>query len=427
MKPCKLVCVPTTKYLEYGAYKIPYTENVCGPEKACTAANTACSAKLLGLMKAAIAAEAALKKAAADKAKKKGDHAAAKAASEAAKKELAVALSALKASQALVDAATAKAASAKLQAANDKKTYNDKNEEMRKALVRFETTKKEHLHAQAEYKGKTSAEAKAYKAYTDAVAKHCDAEAVHANLVASIGQKVPKSTCEKGEVNVQKPAGLPCNITPCQPVCTPKTVTLNFGKYSIPYQENVCVDDKTCLSKNAACHKLLFGIMKQAADAEVSLKAAAKAKAAKKGDHAAAAAASAAAKAEAAAAKKSMDAAREELNKSEAAAASAKASSVASSKASSSADSELSDRVKKHNALEKSHLEAQAAFAGAKSKEAKALADFNAAVKAHCDLESSHEKIVYSLNHPKAAQNTCGRTSAPPTGEQLLELFDQME
>jgi len=128
MKPCKIVCVPTTKYLEYGAYKIPYTENVCGPEKACTAANTACSAKLLGLMKAAIAAEAALKKAAADKAKKKGDHAAAKAASEAAKKELAVALSALKASQALVDAATAKAASAKLQAANDKKTYNDKNE-----------------------------------------------------------------------------------------------------------------------------------------------------------------------------------------------------------------------------------------------------------------------------------------------------------
>merc|ERR1712093_126822 len=39
--------------------------------------------------------------------------------------------------------------------------------------------------------------------------------------------------------------------------------------------------------------------------------------------------------------------------------------------------------------------------------------------KDHCDVEALHEKLVYNINHPNDAQNTCGRTSAPPVGEEL--------
>ena len=140
--------------------------------------------------------------------------------------------------------------------------------------------------------------------------RSADAEAVHAKIVASIGQTVPESTCEGAEAEVQKPSGLPCNFALCQQICTPQTVYLSQGKYKIPYQENVCVDDKACLDKNAACHAKLIGIMKEAQDAEVSLKSAVANKNQKKGDHAAATAAKNAAAAEVVAAKKAMDAAR---------------------------------------------------------------------------------------------------------------------
>merc|ERR1719240_358469 len=56
-KPCEPVCKSVTKYMEYGAYKMPYQENVCEPDTKCLAEKAACIAKLEAAMKAAEAAE----------------------------------------------------------------------------------------------------------------------------------------------------------------------------------------------------------------------------------------------------------------------------------------------------------------------------------------------------------------------------------
>merc|ERR1719456_40593 len=64
-KPCVPVCKPVTKYLSFGSFKIPYTENVCQPDHACLAAAAACVKKLQAAMvdadKKAKALEAASK------------------------------------------------------------------------------------------------------------------------------------------------------------------------------------------------------------------------------------------------------------------------------------------------------------------------------------------------------------------------------
>merc|ERR1711998_724026 len=69
-KPCVPVCKPTTKYMTFGAFKLPYTENVCKPDHKCLAAAAACIKTLQAAMKDAAAKEAAPKKAAAAAAKK---------------------------------------------------------------------------------------------------------------------------------------------------------------------------------------------------------------------------------------------------------------------------------------------------------------------------------------------------------------------
>merc|ERR1711881_643087 len=179
-KTCKPVCKLVTKYVQYGAYKLPYQENVCVPDKKCLADAAACIAKLQAAMKAAEAAEkdmiAKAKLANAAKATKAQKDAAA----AAKKKE---------------EAAAANAAS--ISAASSSK---NKNAEMAKALAKYEAVKTLHLQAQAAYAGAKSAAAKALADYTAAVKAHCDAEAKHAEAVKYIGHPQHEvKTCRNGQ------------------------------------------------------------------------------------------------------------------------------------------------------------------------------------------------------------------------------------
>merc|ERR1719460_2555743 len=103
-KTCKPVCKLVTKYVQYGAYKLPYQENVCVPDKKCLADAAACIAKLQAAMKAAEAAEKDMI-AKATKAQKD-------AAAAAKKKEEAAAASALAAAKAAFEVAEKEAAAA---------------------------------------------------------------------------------------------------------------------------------------------------------------------------------------------------------------------------------------------------------------------------------------------------------------------------
>jgi len=197
-KTCKPVCKLVTKYVQYGAYKLPYQENVCAPDKKCLADAAACIAKLQAAMKAAEAAEkdmiAKAKLANAAKATKAQKDAAA----AAKKKEEAAAASALAAAKAQFEAAEKAAAMANAAKVASAKTAASKTAAMTKALQKFEATKKLHLTAQAAYAGAKSAAAKALADYNAAVKAHCDAEALHAKAVTYIGHgHMAKSTCAK--------------------------------------------------------------------------------------------------------------------------------------------------------------------------------------------------------------------------------------
>merc|ERR1712093_781222 len=186
-KTCKPVCKLVTKYVQYGAYKLPYQENVCVPDKKCLADAAACIAKLQAAMKAAEAAEkdmiAKAKLANAAKATKAQKDAAA----AAKKKEEAAAADALAAAKAAFEAAEKEAAAANAAKVSSASTAKDKNVELAKALGKYEAMKKLHMEAQAAYAGAKSAAAEALADYNAAVKAHCDAEAVHAAAVEAIG------------------------------------------------------------------------------------------------------------------------------------------------------------------------------------------------------------------------------------------------
>merc|ERR1712139_384715 len=199
-KTCPPVCKSVTKYVEYGAYKLPYQENVCVPDKKCLADAAACIAKLEAAMKAAEAAEkdmiAKAKLANAAKATKAQKDAAA----AAKKKEEAAAADALAAAKAAFEATEKEAAAANAAKVSAENWSHHKNGEMKKALVKYETTKKLHLGAQFAYAGAKSDAAKALADYNAAVKAHCDAEAVHAAAVEAIGHgQFKKDECKKHE------------------------------------------------------------------------------------------------------------------------------------------------------------------------------------------------------------------------------------
>merc|ERR1719263_1095261 len=189
-KTCMPVCKLVTKYVTYGAYKLPYQENVCAPDTKCLAEKAQCIAKLNAAMKAAEAAEkdmiAKAKLANAAKATK-------------AQKDAAAA-DALAAAKAAFEAAEKEAAAANAAKVSSASTAKDKNAEMAKALAKYEAMKKLHLAAQAAYAGAKSAAAAASAAYNAAVKAHCDAEAVHAAAVTAIGHgQFKKDECKKYE------------------------------------------------------------------------------------------------------------------------------------------------------------------------------------------------------------------------------------
>jgi len=406
MQLCKQVCTLVDKKVGTGKYAISYKENQCQIDAKCVAANNACQPKLIAIMKAAAAAEAALEKATAAKNAAKGNHAKSQAASTAALKEQAAAKGALDAAQDIVDATTSAAAAAKAKYGKDSGIYKKRESEAEVALKTYQGMKKAHFAAQAAFKGSASEEMKAYKEYTAALDKHCDAEATLASLVASIGHPLKKQECKTRKIQTAA-TPMPCKHQLCKPICTEKQQAVSHSKYSIPFTETVCVDDTACKNANAKCSALLIGIMKAAQNAEQTLKVAHANAASAKSDHEKAKIEKAAAAAEMAEAQKGMHAAQEAFKNAEAVAASAKASKVSSQKASSAADAAMSKAVKSYDAAQKAHLKAQADFAGAKSKEAKALADFEAAVKAHCDYESIHTKLVMQLEHGHLATDNC--------------------
>merc|ERR1712127_208724 len=156
-KTCKPVCKLVTKYVTYGAYKLPYQENVCAPDTKCLAEKAACIAKLNAAMKAAEAAEkdmiAKSKLANAAKATKAQKDAAA----AAKKKEEAAASDALAAAKAAFEVAEKEAAAANAASVSAASSSKNKNADMAKALAKYEATKKMHLEAQAAYAGAKSA------------------------------------------------------------------------------------------------------------------------------------------------------------------------------------------------------------------------------------------------------------------------------
>merc|ERR1719482_2198443 len=184
-KTCKPVCKLVTKYVQYGAYKLPYSENVCEPDTKCLAEKAACIAKLEAAMKAAEAAE-------------KDMIAKAKLANAA--KEEAAAASAMAAAKAAFEAAEKEAAAANAASVSAASSSKNKNAEMAKALAKYEAVKTLHLQAQAAYAGAKSAAAKALADYTAAVKAHCDAEAKHAEAVKYIGHPQHEvKTCRNGQ------------------------------------------------------------------------------------------------------------------------------------------------------------------------------------------------------------------------------------
>jgi len=219
-KPCVPVCKLVTKYLEFGAFKLPYSENVCEPDAACLSESAACVAKLQAAMQAAKAAEDDLTA----KAKLKNDAQATSeqktAAAEAKKVEAEAAATALASIKAAFEvsekeAATAKAASVAAEAASTEKIAA-----MNAKLAEFESAKKSHLAAVAAYDGAKSEAAQALVAYEAAIKAHCDAEAVHAKAVTYIGHAhMVQSTCTESPTT--HPTAMPTESPTPQPSYRP--------------------------------------------------------------------------------------------------------------------------------------------------------------------------------------------------------------
>jgi hypothetical protein len=365
----------------------------------------------MGLMQAAVAAEAALKRAVAARASAKTNRAKADAAVRAAGKEAAAAEAALKAAKSIFDAATSRAAASAKDANNKARFSAQKDKEVAQSLAAYENAKSKHLKAQAVFNGAKSAAAKALADFNKAIAKHCEAEERHAQLLQQIGHpNRPKRTCTGKAASSLTRKSLPCKMKPCRPICVAKQEKTCFGSFCIPYTTNVCKPDLKCKAANAACSGQLMVLLKAAHSAEVTLKKNAGLKNSARATHAQRAAAAAAAKKEVEAANKAMAAAQQALRTDEQEAASAKAAKISSAKVSAKDEKTMEAKQASYMKAKTQHLSAQAAYAGARSSAAKALAVYRKAIKTHCDSESRHAAIVKQLHHDHMAKSTCKST-----------------
>jgi len=445
IKPCIPVCKPVTKHMSFGGFSIPYTENVCGPDKACVNANAVCQKTIMTLFHKAHAAEIDLKKKAAAAKAAKGNHAKAVAAKHAAGVEKTAAKNSLNAAKNELTAAQTEVGNAVSSEAEAKKVATTKNAAMDAALKRYQTAKAGHLAASAAYAGAASAAAKAAKAYNAAVKAHCDAEAKHAEAVKAIGHAhLAQNKCRgeemlveddedededeaEAEADIEADAEataeveVPCTPKPCVPICVPQTKYMVYGAFKIPYQENVCEPDKKCLAANAACIAKITALMKEAARLEADLKNKAAASNRAKHNHHLKVAAQKAAAAEKAKAKSAMDSAKAAFVVAEKEAANADSNYAAATKTTKDKKAVAAKKLAQYQQKEKAHLAAVAAYEGASSAAAKALKTYEAAVKAHCDAEAVHAQLVKTINHPHLAQKNCPRT-APPTASPTAPL-----
>merc|ERR1712127_593480 len=213
---------------------------------------------------------------------------------------------------------------------------------------------------------------------------------------------------------------LPCTPKTCKPVCKLVTKYVQYGAYKLPYQENVCVPDKKCLTDAAACIAKLQAAMKAAEAAEKDMIAKSKLANAAKATKAQKDAAAAAKKIEEAAAAAALAAAKAAFEAAEKEAAAANAASVSAASSSKNKNTEMAKALAKYEAVKTLHLQAQAAYAGAKSAAAKALADYTAAVKAHCDAEAKHAEAVKYIGHPQHEVKTCRNGQATASYSKIM-------
>ena len=214
---------------------------------------------------------------------------------------------------------------------------------------------------------------------------------------------------------------LPCTPKPCVPICKPVTKYVSYGAFKLPYTENVCVDDKACLTANAKCIATLQAAMKAAEAAEKDMIAKSKAANSAKATKAQKDAAAASKKAEEAAAKKSLDGAKAAFEVAEKETATAKAASVAAAAAFAAKSKVMNTRLGEYEKAKAGHLNAQKAYANAKGEAAEAADAYAAAVKDHCDAEAVHAKAVENIGHGHLKQDKCAKpgtrstaASAPP-------------
>jgi len=230
-KPCVPICKPVTKYVSYGAFKLPYTENVCVDDKACLNANAKCIATLQAAMKAAEAAEKDMiaKSKAANSAKATKAQKDAAAASK--KAEEAAAKKALDGAKAAFDVAEKETATAKAHSVAAAAAFAAKDKVMNTRLVEYEKAKAGHLNAQKAYSNAKGEAAKAADAYAAAVKAHCDAEAVHAAAVENIGHgHLKKDECKKHETGTGGKWVKGANGATCDATCKARGKTCDVSE-----------------------------------------------------------------------------------------------------------------------------------------------------------------------------------------------------
>jgi len=226
-------------------------------------------------------------------------------------------------------------------------------------------------------------------------------------LFAALGAVVLAQDSLMDDLLLEQEMQLPCTPKPCVPICKPVTKYVSYGSFKLPYTENVCVDDKACLTTNAKCIATLQAAMKAAEAAEKDMIAKAKLANSAKATKANKDAAAAAKKVEEAKAKAALDAGKAAFEVAEKETATAKAALARAEAAFKAKDAVMNTRLKEFETAKAGHLTAQKAYANARGEAAKAADAYNAAVKAHCDAEAVHAAAVEHIGHGHFKKDEC--------------------
>jgi hypothetical protein len=204
IKPCFPVCKAQTLYISFGAFKIPYQKNVCAPLASCLNANKACQALLIKTIQQAQAQEKLVKSSYSAAKMAHANHAKKAAAAKAATEEAAKAAKAMDAAKSWSAAKTAQYGAAVREYNQAKATMDAKKKTMDTAVKQYQKTKTDHLDAVAAMHRANSAAAKALADFKAKAKAHCDSEALHAQLVHSLGHaQLATKNCQKFGVGAE--------------------------------------------------------------------------------------------------------------------------------------------------------------------------------------------------------------------------------